>query len=185
MQKHFVREQELLEDSFRLAVRIHNSGWRATQVAGLWPGGASVGIYVQECLRHLGWECGHGVLSAPCQHAAPVWGLRALSGALRRADRLLIVDDVFASGASTRRVVAELAAAAGEEMPREVKIATIWYRPPPGAPDTPPDFFLHRSAHWLVMPGQIVGLAGTELDRCKPGLRPLLASALARRAAAR
>ena len=57
--KNFVREDDLIDDSFRLAVAIYNSAFRPTFVIGLWRGGSSVGIYVQECLQYLGVETDH------------------------------------------------------------------------------------------------------------------------------
>jgi len=53
--KHFISEEELLNDSYRLGVKIYNSGF----VVGLWRGGSTVGIYVQECLQHLGVKMNH------------------------------------------------------------------------------------------------------------------------------
>ncbi len=52
--KQFIQEEDLICDAFRLGVQIFNSGFRPTFVVGLWRGGSSVGIYVQECLQYLG-----------------------------------------------------------------------------------------------------------------------------------
>ena len=59
MQKRFIGEQELLEDSYRLAVQIHHSGFRPDFIVGVWRGGSTVGIYVQECLQYLDVETDH------------------------------------------------------------------------------------------------------------------------------
>jgi hypoxanthine phosphoribosyltransferase len=57
--KRYIQEQELLEDSFRLAVQIYESGYRPDFIVGVWRGGSAVGIYVQECLQYLGVKTDH------------------------------------------------------------------------------------------------------------------------------
>ena len=59
MQKRFIEEQQLLEDSYRLARQIHCSGFRPDFIVGVWRGGSAVGIYVQECLQYLGVDADH------------------------------------------------------------------------------------------------------------------------------
>ena len=59
MNKQFIREQELLLDSYRLAVQVYASGFRPDFIVGVWRGGSTVGIYVQECLQYLGISSDH------------------------------------------------------------------------------------------------------------------------------
>ena len=59
MQKRFIEEQQLLEDSYRLARQIYCSGFRPDFIVGVWRGGSAVGIYVQECLQTLGVDANH------------------------------------------------------------------------------------------------------------------------------
>ncbi len=54
MEKRFLDEETLIQDAFKLGVQIFESGFRPTFTVGLWRGGSSVGIYVQECLQTLG-----------------------------------------------------------------------------------------------------------------------------------
>jgi len=42
-----------------LGVKIYNAGCKPTFVVGLWRGGSSVGIYVQECLQYLNIQTDH------------------------------------------------------------------------------------------------------------------------------
>ena len=53
IEKTFVEEETLLNDSFRMAVSVYESGFAPTFIVGIWRGGSSVGIYVQECLQFL------------------------------------------------------------------------------------------------------------------------------------
>ena len=59
MDRHFITEEELLLDGYRLAVNIYNSGFEPSFIVGLWRGGSSVGIVVQECLQYLGVDANH------------------------------------------------------------------------------------------------------------------------------
>ena len=49
----------LLEDSFRLANLVFDSGSRPTHIVGIWRGGAPVGIAVQDLLAYNGIEADH------------------------------------------------------------------------------------------------------------------------------
>ena len=48
MNKRFITAQELLEDSFRLAAKVFEDGFRPQFIVGIWRGGAPIGIAVQE-----------------------------------------------------------------------------------------------------------------------------------------
>jgi len=58
-EKYFINEQELICDSFRLGAQIFESGYRPDFIVGIWRGGSTVGIYVQECLQYLGVKTDH------------------------------------------------------------------------------------------------------------------------------
>jgi hypoxanthine phosphoribosyltransferase len=46
--KKYITADELLLDSFRLGVMIHNSGFKPDFIVGVWRGGTPVGIAIQE-----------------------------------------------------------------------------------------------------------------------------------------
>ena len=48
MEKTFITAQQLLEDSFRVAAQVFESGFRPHFIIGIWRGGAPIGIAVQE-----------------------------------------------------------------------------------------------------------------------------------------
>lgn len=61
MEKHFISAQQLLEDSFKLAWKIYQSGYRPNYIVGVWRGGAPIGIAAQEFLDVPGIESDHKV----------------------------------------------------------------------------------------------------------------------------
>ena len=190
--KTFVREQALIEDSFRLGVAIYNSGFQPTFLVGLWRGGSSVGIYVQECLQYLGQETDHiairtsyrGMedyfqrLAQPAQ--IRVHGLQYLYENLNRDDALLIVDDVFASGRSVQAVIDRLALKAKRNMPADTRVAAPYYKPAQNQTDRVPDYYLHETDDWLVLPYELTGLTLDELREHKPWVLPILEPQLKR-----
>jgi len=187
MQKKFLDEQELIQDSFRLGVKIFESGFKPTFIVGLWRGGSSVGIYVQECLQTLGVETNHISLRTsyrgqPYYHemaSSPVADIRVhgtkyLIDNLNSDDSLLIVDDVFSTGKNIEAVINKLQTRLRRNMPNEVRVATLWQRPSYKAVNTKPDFVLHQTEDWLVFPYEMSGLTLEEIKRHKPFLVPYL-----------
>ena len=59
MRKLFIDSNQLLEDSFQLAWKVYESGFRPNYIVGVWRGGAPVGIAVQELLHVLGISSDH------------------------------------------------------------------------------------------------------------------------------
>lgn len=187
MEKRFLDEETLILDSFRLGTQIYASGFRPTFIVGLWRGGSTVAIYVQECLQTLGIQANHIALRtshrgqphyqqmlADQGAGIRVHGTQYLLETLNRNDSLLIVDDVFSSGHSIEAVLKRLQTHLKRNMPEQVKIATLWERPALNATDFKPDFVLYQTSDWLVFPYELSGLSETELAEHKPWLLPLL-----------
>ena len=187
MKKKFLDEQNLILDSFRLGVKIFESGFKPSFIVGLWRGGSSVGIYVQECLQTLGLETNHISLrtsyrgqpyyqemaNSPVSDIR-VHGTRYLLENLNAEDSLLIVDDVFSTGKNIEAVLNRLNFRLKRNMPNDVRVATLWQRPSYKAVDIKPDFVLHQTEDWLVFPYEMSGLSEDEIKQHKPYLVPLL-----------
>ncbi|MCP4292688.1 MAG: hypoxanthine phosphoribosyltransferase [bacterium] len=187
MKKIFLDEETLILDSFRLGVQVFESGFRPTFIVGLWRGGSSVGIYVQECLQTLGVETNHISLRTsyrgqPYYHemvASPdaeirVHGTQYLLESLNADDSLLLVDDVFSTGNNIDAVIKRLSKHLKRNMPREVRVATLWERPSLRETELKPDFSQHQTDDWLVFPYEISGLSMDEIKEHKPFLHPLM-----------
>lgn len=187
MEKHFLDEETLILDSFRLGVQVYTSGFRPSFIVGLWRGGSTVGIYVQECLQTLGVKANHIALRTSYRGqphyqqmvadqgaGIRVHGTQYLLENLNREDSLLIVDDVFSSGHSIEAVLKRLQTHLKRNMPEQVKIATLWQRPSFNATSLKPDFVLHQTEDWLVFPYELSGLTQAEIAEHKPWLVPFL-----------
>ena len=184
--KQFVDEESLINDSFRLAVNIFDSGFRPDFIVGIWRGGSTVGIYVQECLQYLGVVTDHIAIRTSytgmedyherlytAEHIR-VHGLQYLLETMNRDDALLIVDDVFSTGRHVEAVIARLQSKARRNMPKDVRIATPYYKPTQNRTGRAPDFFLHETDRWLVLPYELTGLSEEEIRLHKSWVMPIL-----------
>ena len=185
VKKLFLTEQEHLLDGFRLGRQIFESGFRPTFIVGIWRGGSVVGIIVQECLASLGVETDHIALRTSYdgpdeyyrtirdQAAIRVHGSQYLTENVNVTDRLLIVDDVFSSGRHTRAVIDRLRSRLKRNMPEEVRVAATWHRTS-REHSAAPDYFVHSTEEWIVLPWELKGLSRKEIAEHKPFLKPLL-----------
>jgi len=174
--KVYLSADRLLEDSFRLANQVFDAGFHPTHIVGIWRGGAPVGIAVQELLEYRGVQSDHIAIRTASyagidrqEAEVRVYGLGYLVDVLTPGDRLLLIDDVFDSGRSLRAVLAELAERCGDDLPAEVKVATVYYKPSRNVTDLAPDFFVHQTTDWLIFPHEINGLSEDEIRAHKHG----------------
>ena len=181
MKKLFLNEELVIEDAFRLGVKIFASGFRPTFIIGLWPGGSAVGIYVQECLQTLGVKTDHMPLRTVCggipvspdkpgiSPQIQVDDIRCFTGNLQADDRLLIIDDVFSTGDNMLAVMQSLQANLQHNLPQQIKIAALWRSNPCDKTAIQLDYWLHTTDHQLVFPYQLAGLSQQEIEQYKPG----------------
>ena len=186
MKKRYLDEETLIQDSFRLGVQIFESGFRPTFIVGLWRGGSSIGIYVQECLQTLGVKTDHialrtsykGLPSYQNMVENPedirVHGTQYLIENLNAEDGLLIVDDAFSSGQNISAVLRRLKKHLKLNMPKDIRIATIWQKPDLNQTDIKPHYCLHETTDWLVFPYELNGLSIEEINEHKPFMKDLI-----------
>ena len=185
MEKRFIAADDLLLDSFRLAAKISASGFRPDFLVGLWRGGSAVGIAVQEGLEHFGNPTDHIAIRTSYSgrarytetvgkaDAIRVHGLQYLLENLCGEHSMLIVDDVYSTGTSVQAVIDQLARKTRRNLPHDIRVASVWYRPTERTL-RPPDFWIHETAEWLVLPYELNGLSLDELASEKPELQPVM-----------
>ena len=181
MNKRFIAANDLLLDSFQLAVNIYEAGFRPDFLVGLWRGGSAVGIAVQEGLDYLGIKTDHIAIRTSYTglpkysqmvdgtNAIRVHGLQYLLENLCNEHSMLIVDDVYSTGSSVNAVIETLSGKTRRNLPHDIRIATVWYRPTERT-IRPPDYFVHESSDWLILPYELSGLSIDELHAHKPEL---------------
>ena len=168
--KVYISANDLLLDSFRLAQKIHDSGFRPDFIIGVWRGGAPVGIAIQEYLEYVGIHTDHIAIRTSSYYGinkqdktVRVHGLDYIIDNVNAEHQVLLVDDVFDSGRSIRAIFDKLRARARRNMPETMRVATPWYKPAKNVTDITPDYSVHETDAWLVFPHELVGLTPEEI----------------------
>ncbi len=182
MEKLYIKSEDLLKDSFNLAWKVYESGFKPNYIIGVWRGGAPVGIAVQEFLSVLGIKSDHVAIRTSYysginerKEDVQVYGLNYVIRQLQSEDRLLIVDDVHDTGNSITQIIKDLKLACKKNTP-EIKVATPYYKPKHSQTDIKPDFFLYETDQWLVFPHELEGLSLEEIKENKPELNNLISN---------
>ena len=180
MEKLFIKANELLEDSFNLAWKIYESGYKPNYIVGVWRGGAPVGIAVQEFLNVLGLKSDHIAIRTSYysgiderKDKVQVYGLNYVINKVKSGDKLLVVDDVHDTGNSINQIILDLREACKENTP-EIKVATPYFKPNKNQTNRHPDFFIHETDQWLIFPHELEGLSFEDIKENKPELKNLL-----------
>jgi uncharacterized protein len=173
--KLFISADALLRDSFELGMRIVESGFKPSFVVGIWRGGTPIGIAVQEVLEYRGIHCDHVAIRTSSyagidqqKKEVRVHAIDYLVSRLNADDRLLLIDDVFDSGRSIDAIVAKLAARCRRNLPQDIRVATVYYKPARNRSKLKPHFYLHETDRWLVFPHELNGLTEAEIRANKP-----------------
>ena len=184
MNERFIAADELLRDSFQLAANIYDAGFEPDFLVGLWRGGSAVGIAVQEGLEYFGTKMDHIAIRTSYTGAAGysqmvgkadairVHGLQYLLENLTAEHSMLIVDDVYSTGSSVNAVIKQLAKKTRRNLPHDIRIATVWWRPTEKTLRTP-EYFVHETSDWLVLPYELSGFTIDELRKNRPEMSGL------------
>ena len=173
--KLFISADSLLRDSMELGLRVVRSGFRPTFLVGIWRGGAPIGIAVQEILEYNGIECDHVSIRTSSYtgidqqaRTVRVHAVDYLISALNADDQLLLIDDVFDSGRSLEAVIAELRRRCRRNLPDQIRIATVYFKPARNNSSLMPDYYVRATDRWLVFPHEVNGLTREEILANKP-----------------
>ena len=180
MEKHYIRSEDLIQDSFRLAWQVYEDGYRPNYIIGVWRGGAPIGIAVQEFFSVLGVPSDHIAIRTSHYKGiddrsteVQVYGLNYIIKQVESDDSLLIVDDVHDTGVSIEKIVSDLQAACKKNTP-EIRVATPYFKPIKNKTSRTPDYHLHETDKWLVFPHELSGLSIEEIRANKPEVSDLV-----------
>jgi hypoxanthine phosphoribosyltransferase len=180
MDKTVLSAQDLLEDSFRLGVKVLESGFEPTLIIAIWRGGTPVGMAVQEIMSYCGVEADHIAIRTSSysgvdeRHEVAVHGLNYIIKKIRHDDRVLIIDDVFDTGNTIKAVLHEISKRARGNTPHEMRVAVPWFKPARNQTDMVPDFYLRETEEWLVFPHELDALTPEEMLTARPELHSIV-----------
>lgn len=174
VEKEFITAQQLLDDSYKLAKKVFDSKFQPDFLIAIWRGGAPIGIAVQEFLDYLGVKVDHISIRTSAYEGVGIMnkeirvhGLAYVLDNVKQTDKLLIVDDVHDTGLSVKAVIGKLREKLSDNFPKEIKIATVYYKPTRNKTKNIPDFFIHETDNWLVFPHELHGLTKEEILKFK------------------
>lgn len=180
MEKIVISAQALLEDSFRLGLRVLESGFQPTMIIAIWRGGTPVGMAVQEILAYCNIASDHIAIRTSSytgvdeRSHVSIHGMNYIIKKICHDDRVLIVDDVFDTGHTIEAVIAELGRLARDNTPDDIRIAVPWYKPSRNETELEPDYFIHEAAEWLVFPHELDALSPAELRAARPEIAAIV-----------
>ncbi|HFB54768.1 MAG TPA: hypoxanthine phosphoribosyltransferase [Hellea balneolensis] len=184
--KVYLKSQDLLDDSFALAAKILESGFRPRVIIALWRGGTPIGIAVQEFLDYYG-DCNSDNIAirtssyqgvAERRSVVDIYGMSYLLKNLNHEDSVLIVDDVFDSGHTIKAVIDQLTAKARNNTPHDIRVAVPWYKPTANQTDRVPDYYVHTTDKWLNFPYELDGVTPEEMREHIPEIYDIVKSVL-------
>jgi hypothetical protein len=180
-EKQYIKAQDLLDDSFRLGLKVLGSGFKPDFIVGIWRGGTPVGIAVQELFEHFGIATDHIAIRTSSYEGIEqrgknirVHGLNYIVKNAEAAHSLLIVDDVYDTGLSIKAVIDSLNRLSRGNTPHEIRVATVFFKPGNNRTERPPDYFIHATDKWLVFPHELKGLSPEEIALHKPEIAKVI-----------
>ncbi|MDD5707234.1 MAG: phosphoribosyltransferase family protein, partial [Kiritimatiellae bacterium] len=141
--KRYVSADGLTRDSFRLARRVLDSGWRPDVMVTLWRGGAPVGIALHEFFNYLGCRTEHVVVKCASYTGIGKSGVlraeltQSALRVIRKERRVLLVDDIFDTGKTAMHMRRKLT-----QRGAQVRIATLYWKPSNNRTSGRPDYFI-------------------------------------------
>lgn len=182
--KTFISAQSLLNDSFKLGVKILKSGFNPDFIVGVWRGGTPVGIAVQEFLDYFGIKTDHIAIRTSSytginerSETIRVHGMNYVAANSNVRTTLLIVDDVHDTGFSIQAVIDSLKSLTGDNTPLDIRVATVYYKPGNNKTGFTPHYYIHETDNWLIFPHELDGLTREEILEFKPELEPMMQDA--------
>ncbi len=173
--KTYLTAESLFEDSCKLAADVIQSGFRPDYLVALWRGGTPIGITIQEMLAYYGIATDHIAIRTSLYKSIDkraenirIHGLGYLIDRINVEDSLLIVDDIFDTGLTIKRLIEQIHARARKNAPAQIKVAAAWFKPQKNLTDRTPDYYVHVTDKWVVFPHEIMGLSFDEIKQNKP-----------------
>lgn len=158
-----VTPDELFFNSTTLAKKIYDAGIRPTHLIALWRGGTPVAMPAHEFFKrkygkdktidHIPVRTG-AYKDKELQKVITVDALEYVVEHFNANDCVVIFDDIFDSGNSVKQLLTIMQEKMRCNMPKNIIIATTYYKPANSQVDIKPDFWCVEieSKTWVVFP---------------------------------
>jgi uncharacterized protein len=165
-----VDPDQFLLDTFRLGRKVYETGFRPRHAISIWRGGTPVGLGVGAYFRSRGVFLNHTTIATDSytgidqRGEVTIKNLEHLIQVICPEDGLLLIDDVYESGHTIRRVVEQLRARARANAPEQIMVATVHAKPDKREYDELPVISLQDIEHdvWIDYPHELVDLVSPD-----------------------
>ncbi|MFH1592075.1 MAG: phosphoribosyltransferase family protein [Candidatus Woesearchaeota archaeon] len=174
--KEFIDPLTFYRDSFRLAQKIYKDGFYPNFLIGIWRGGTPPGIIIQEFfkyknlgnMKHIAVRTERYRRIGETNKKVDIFGLGYVIDTVTHEDKMLIVDDVFDEGITIKKLIEEIKHRARKNTPRDIRVATVYYKPSQNKTEIKPHYSIHETDKWVVFPHELEGLTTEELEKKDP-----------------
>ncbi|MFH1589344.1 MAG: phosphoribosyltransferase family protein [archaeon] len=157
-------------DCLKLGKKILDSGYVPDMLVGIWRGGAPVAVSVHQYLEYHGHKIDHMPIKTSAyagvdkmKKDVKVWGLGYIYENTNKDTKLLLVDDVFDTGKSVKKIISIIREHMGDNAPKDIKIATVYFKPKRNKTKLLPDFYIYRTDRWIVFPSEFEDLSKEDI----------------------
>jgi len=171
-EKLFIKAEEFNNDSFKLARKIWDDGFKPDFLIGVWRGGTVPGMIIHEFFKYKGKKVDHIAVRTGRYHgidekkeSVEIYGLGYVIDNLGADDKLLIVDDVFDEGRTVQALLNEIRRRSRRNTPIDIRVATVYYKSNRNKTDIKPDYFVHDTDSWIIFPHELEGLTLEEIEK--------------------
>ena len=168
--KVFVDPETLQTDSFILASKVFEDGFEPDFMVAIWRGGAQIGCCVHEFFKYLDMKVDHIAIRTSrytgideTSAKVEVHNLGYLVERVKSTSKVLLVDDIFDTGSSIAAIIETLKEKLGSNMPTDMRVATVYYKPTRNESDRVPDYFVKETSEWIVFPHELEALTNEEI----------------------
>lgn len=168
-----ITADELHKRSLKLAKIIYDSGFRPKKLIALWRGGTPIALYIHEYFKFKGHDIDHIAIRTSSyngmeqQKEIRVHGLGYIVETTNADDDTLIIDDIFDSGKTIDKVLTLMRQRMRLNMPRNIKVATLCFKPDKVVVGFNPDYHLIKTDVWVDFPHELEGLTDEEIRQLK------------------
>ena len=170
MDKVYVSPDELRRDSYQLGATVLQDGFKPDFMVAIWRGGATIGLCIHELMKYKGVNADHIAIRTSkytgidvANNQVTVHNLGYLRERLTRDSQVLLVDDIFDTGHSIEAIFNALSTQLGDNMPSDIRVATVYYKPSRNQTSRVPDYYIHETNAWVVFSHELEGMSLDEI----------------------
>ncbi len=177
--KLYVDLHTFRKDSYELAAKILNDEFKPDFIIALWRGGSFPGMCMHELFKWSGINTDHiavrtskytgidQVLTENGKLIVNVHSLGYITDRLKTNSKVLIVDDIFDTGHTIESVFTTLKNRLCDNMPTDIRVATIYYKPSRNKTNRVPEYTQHVTTEWVVFPHEVEAMSIDEIETSK------------------